>query len=375
MIRLSLALLFLFTISATPVPAFYDPLSRVNNKYGIHIIDENDLMSAAALVNSSGGDWGYVTLVIPENERKREKWQTAFNEMRRLHLIPLIRLATELEGDTWTKPEENQAEIWADFLDSLNWPIKNRYVIIFNEPNHRKEWGGELDPTAYADILNNFSSVLRNKSEDFFILPAGFDASAANTGDTMDEAAYLKAMAGHKKSVFEAIDGWTSHSYPNPHFLGLASDRGRGTVSNFIWELNLLKSWGIERNLPIFITETGWPHNEAGANYLYSPETISDFINETAGSIWTDERIAAITPFVLNYQSFPFVSFSWQKLNSDKFYTHFDTYRSLLKIRGEPLFHLEEPTPTVQKSNLQTTSLFQLFRYAIFPFRQILKLI
>ncbi|KKS46346.1 MAG: hypothetical protein UV09_C0018G0022 [Candidatus Gottesmanbacteria bacterium GW2011_GWA2_42_18] len=340
MIRLSLALLFLFTISATPVPAFYDPLSRVNNKYGIHIIDENDLMSAAALVNSSGGDWGYVTLVIPENERKQEKWQTAFNEMRRLH-----------------------------------WPIKNRYVIIFNEPNHRKEWGGELDPTAYADILDKFISALSNKSEDFFILPAGFDASAANTGDTMDEAAYLKAMAGHKKSVFEAIDGWTSHSYPNPHFLGLASDRGRGTVSNFIWELNLLKSWGIERNLPIFITETGWPHNEAGANYLYSPETISDFINETAGSIWTDERIAAITPFVLNYQSFPFVSFSWQKLNSDKFYTHFDTYRSLLKIRGEPLFNLEEPTPTIQKSNPQTTSLFQLFRYAIFPFRQILKLI
>ena len=173
MIRLSLALLFLFTISATPVPAFYDPLSRVNNKYGIHIIDENDLMSAAALVNSSGGDWGYVTLVIPENERKQEKWQTAFNEMRRLHLIPLIRLATELEGDTWTKPEENQAEIWADFLDSLNWPIKNRYVIIFNEPNHRKEWGGELDPTAYADILDKFISALSNKSEDFFILPAG----------------------------------------------------------------------------------------------------------------------------------------------------------------------------------------------------------
>ena len=375
MIRLFLIVLSLFVISASSVHAFYDPMSRKNNKYGIHIIDENDLTSASALVNSTGGDWGYVTLVIPENERKWEKWQSAFSEMRRLHLIPIIRLATRLEGDTWAMPEENQARIWADFLDSLDWPIKNRYIIIFNEPNHRKEWGGELDPAAYADILDSFNTALKEKSEDFFILPAGLDASAANTSDTMDEAAYLKTMIGYKKHVFEAIDGWTSHSYPNPHFSGLASDRGRETISNFIWELNLLKSWGIDRNLPVFITETGWPHNAAGANYLYSPEAISDFINETAGTIWTDERIVAITPFVLNYQSYPFADFSWQRLNSDKFHTHFDTYRSLLKNRGEPLFNLEEPIPTIQKSNPQTTSLFQLFRYAIFPFRQILKLI
>src|SRR3990167_3647177 len=108
MIRLFLIVLSLFVISASSVHAFYDPMSRKNNKYGIHIIDENDLTSASALVNSTGGDWGYVTLVIPENERKWEKWQSAFSEMRRLHLIPIIRLATRLEGDTWAMPEENQ---------------------------------------------------------------------------------------------------------------------------------------------------------------------------------------------------------------------------------------------------------------------------
>ena len=49
--------------------AIVDPLKSANNKFGIHITDENDLDEARALINSSGGDWGYITLVIREDER------------------------------------------------------------------------------------------------------------------------------------------------------------------------------------------------------------------------------------------------------------------------------------------------------------------
>ncbi|KKS98347.1 MAG: hypothetical protein UV73_C0002G0061 [Candidatus Gottesmanbacteria bacterium GW2011_GWA2_43_14] len=377
-------LLFIFLLNPGRISAVYDPVSRENNKYGIHIIDENDLESASALVNSSGGDWGYVTMVMPENERKEIKWNETFDRMKRLHLIPIIRLATRLEGDTWKKPEADQAEIWSEFLDSLNWPVQNRYLILFNEPNHSKEWGGELDPEGYADILDSYSRSLKNRSDDFFILPAGLDASANNSRQTMDETSFLAAIFNYKKEIFDAIDGWTSHSYPNPHFTGDASDRGRGTVANFVWELNLLNKWGITRNLPVFITETGWPHNAGGDNYLYSPETISDFINETDRTVWTDSRIAAITPFILNYQSFPFASFSWQKLNSDKFHIHFDTYRSLVKIDGKPLLYVEEPTPPApvikkeylsENKGIRLSSWQKLISLAVSPIRQILKLI
>src|SRR4030042_1329311 len=81
----------IFIIPLNPVWSIYDPLTVPNNKYGIHIIDENDLENAAALVNSSGGDWGYVTLVITEQDRSSDKWTGIFDTMKNYHLIPLIR--------------------------------------------------------------------------------------------------------------------------------------------------------------------------------------------------------------------------------------------------------------------------------------------
>ena len=108
----------------------------VNNKFGIHLAvpSEQDLQAAAALVNSNGGDWGYVTVVMEENDRDLGKWQGIFDRMRELHLIPIVRLATSPEGDHWRRPSADEAQIWAEFLNSLNWVVKNRYVVLFNEP-------------------------------------------------------------------------------------------------------------------------------------------------------------------------------------------------------------------------------------------------
>src|SRR3990167_7888982 len=104
MIRIILLLVTLLLFFASPVKSIYDPLSVPNNKYGIHIIDENDLISAAHLVNSSGGNWGYVTMVITETDRQLDKWKQAFHLMKNLHLIPVLRIATKLQGDTRKEP-------------------------------------------------------------------------------------------------------------------------------------------------------------------------------------------------------------------------------------------------------------------------------
>ena len=108
-----------------PSYAIYDPLSVPNNKFGIHIIDENDLDNAATLVNSTGGDWGYITMVITKNDQNINKWQNIFTRMKELHLIPLIRLATKLHNQVWEKPTLQEVPVWAEFLNSLNWPVKN----------------------------------------------------------------------------------------------------------------------------------------------------------------------------------------------------------------------------------------------------------
>jgi len=196
--------------------ALENPLATPNNKFGIHLTDMADLDDAARLVNSSGGDWGYVTFVIQKTDRNEKYWQDIFNKCRRLHLIPIVRIATRPQGNIWEKPSLGDIDGWVSYLNSLNWVIKNRYVVIANEPNHAKEWGGEINPEEYVDYLVSFSGKLKNVSSDFYILPAGLDSSAANTKETMDEYLFLKRMFAKNSNFLNSVDGWTSHAYQTP---------------------------------------------------------------------------------------------------------------------------------------------------------------
>lgn len=338
-----LTLYFLFS-AAIFAHATVDPRNSANNIFGIHIIDENDLDGASNLVNSEGGSWGYVTVVIQDTDRNLVKWQRIFDRMRELKLIPLVRLATHPMGATWVEPKEEDIEEWVKFLSKLTWVVQNRYVILFNEPNHAKEWGGKIDPAGYAKIANAFQKKLKESSSDFFILPAGFDVSAPNSPGTMDAINFFSQMATTEPGIFTIFDGWTSHSYPNPGFLGTPTDVGRGTIRSFEWEVLFLRKYGLSPNAAIFITETGWVHKEglpaqAGKTDQvlgYDSETVGNFFKEAYGSAWADARIVAVTPFILNYPDRPFDNFSWKKSNSDEYYEQYETVQSIAKTGGAP---------------------------------------
>jgi len=315
----------------------YDPLSIPNNKFGIHVAELSDLKDAQALVNSNGGDWGYVTIVIQDGDKNKDKWQEVFNEMRRRHLIPIVRIATHPEGAAWKIPQKEDANRWADFLNSLVWPIENRYVVLFNEPNHAKEWGNSINPEEYADVALIYARTFRAKSSDFFILPAGLDMSAASDGNALEASEYIKKMFASTPEFFKVIDGWTSHSYPNPAFSGSPFATGKGTIASFQWEIQFLNSLGINKKLPIFITETGWIHNQAPySRGILTPTTVGNNMVQAASGIWNDSRIVAITPFLLSYQGSPFDNFSWKKINSSEFYPQYDQYQKLIKTKGKP---------------------------------------
>lgn len=305
------------------------PLAVPNNVFGIHIMDEKDLSEAAALVNSSAGDWGYVTLVIRESERDHDRFQQVFDQMRRLHLVPIVRIASKPNGDMWEIPNDAEINNWIAFLNSLNWVIQNRYVIIANEPNHATEWGGSLDPEAYATYLNKFAQKLHEASPDFFVLPAGFDASAKKSDATMDETVFLKRMLIAVPNLFDNLDGWVSHSYPNPAFAGKETDTGRGTIETFDWELSYLMSLGVNKDLPVFITETGW------SNQKIDSEKISLMYSYAFENVWNDKRIVAVTPFILNYPQAPFTEFSWKK-SDGSFYPYYSGIQKFPKIAGKP---------------------------------------
>jgi len=344
--KLLLGLLFFILI--LPVNA----VESANNIFGIHLAQPQleAIREASDLVNSNGGKWGYVTLVIQENDRDVSKWQSVFDSLRELHLIPIIRIATSAEGENWRRPEKKDADQWINFLNSLNWVVKNRYIILFNEPNHGSEWGGEVDEKSFAEVIFEFAKKFKEKNSDYFIMMAGFDASAPSWVPGMeDEETFLRRISNFQfpiskqtsnnqqptsKTVFDYIDGWASHSYPNPGFSGSPLGRGRGSVRTYEWELDLLKDMGVSKNLPVFITETGWKRSKSyGLGVM-------GYLDESSVAE-NDERVKAVTPFVLDYQTDPFLEFSW-KLPSAKaseeqgFYQQYYTVQSISKVKGEP---------------------------------------
>lgn len=350
-----------------------------NNIYGIHLAQpqSQDIQAAADLVNSNGGKWGHITLVIQENDRNKEKWQNIFDELRELHLVPIIRLATQPEGENWRRPEPEDVKDWVDFLDSLNWVVKDRYIILFNEPNHGSEWGGEVDQKSFAEVSLAFAKALKEKNKDFFVMLAGFDASAPSWMPGLeDEKIFVKDLINQTPIIFNYIDGWSSHSYPNPGFAGSPYGYGRGSVRTYEWELELLRSLGVNKELPVFITETGWKRRVSSEELV-----VSSYFQTAFQDVWSqDSRVRAVTPFVLDYQGQPFLEFSWKKYQSNDFYQQYYTVQSLAKTKGDPeqiesgkiVFNL--PTELVAQSKYDFKISLKNFGQAIWDIKNDYKL-
>lgn len=328
---LYLLILFVFCVYFPVATYAYDPLITENNIYGIGIINHSDLKDVANLVNVNGGDWGYVTVVITQKEMDKHIWQRFLDDCRRYHLIPIIRVATNFDGKNWEIPKVETIDQWVNFFNSLNWVIENRYIIIGNEPNHAKEWGGKIEPEAYAMYLKTFSDRLKNANKDYFVLNAGFDQAASNTKNTMDQKLFMQRMVKEVPDVFEFIDGWASHSYPNPAFSGPKTGTGKKSIRGYEWELGLIK-----KDLPVFITETGWfrlntkDERLTATNLKYAYE-----------SVWSkDKRIVAVTPFILNYESEPFYEFSWKKSDTE-FFPIYTEIQNINKTKGKPIQHID----------------------------------
>lgn len=309
--------------------------AQENNKVGIFLLQptSEDVLGASTLANSQNGDWGYVTLVIQENDRDIRKWQDLFEQLREKHLIPLIRLATSPQGEVWRKPEEEDAKEWVDFLNKLNWVVKKRYVILFNEQNHASEWGGEVSPEGYGKVALAFAKQLKASNKDYFVILGGLDAAAPQyPAQFWDSGEFMKEVCKEGefcKELFKYIDGWSSHSYPNPGFSGSVWDSGKKSIRGYEYELALLKELGIEKDLPVFITETGWKQGSL------SEDTIAENYRIAFEQVWDkDNRIQAVTPFVFKYLSEPFIGFSWK--NDGGYSAQYEVVKNLPKKKGKP---------------------------------------
>lgn len=321
-------------VSSEKSHGVYDPISVPNNKIGVHILFPSEIQKARELINSNGGDWGYVTIPIQAGDKDIKKWQVFMDEARKLHIIPIVRLATE--GDyfnkaTWRKPKDTDIVDFANFLNSLNWPTKNRYIMVFNEVNRADEWEGEADPAEYAQILSYSVTLFKTKHPDFFIISSGMDNAAATGNGTYSQYDYFTKMNEAVPGIFNQIDGYSSHSYPNPAFSSLPSDDTRMSVNSFTHELALLATM-TSKKLPVFITETGWDQSVVGE------KKTGEYFKETLTGAWNNENIVAITPFLLEAGPGPFEKFTFIKADGSK-NEAFKALESFPKTSGAPLLN------------------------------------
>ena len=316
-----------------------DIIGYQNNKFGLYIYAEEDFVEIAGdLVNSNGGDWGYVLIPINIKDYDGTKWRKIFRLLNSKHLIPIIQL-----WDLSKEDEEGQLKESATFLDSLDWPIEKRYISVFNEPNDSRFWREKANPEEYAKILDETISIFKNQSPKFFILNGAFNSSARTGGGYIDEETFLVRMNNAIPGIFEKLDGWASHPYPQPEYRGNPMDTGRNSIKAYDWELNLLNTLFGVNNLPVFITETGWAHTNGqpyNIGYL-SKEIVARYFVEAYTEVWLlDERVVAVTPFTIRYEK-PFEHFSWID-EEETPYLHFKVVQELSKTQGKPPFLIKQ---------------------------------
>lgn len=325
---------FLIFAGSHQANAIYDPSSTPNNKIGVHILFPEELHLAREMINSNGGDWGYVTVPIQAGDKDIKKWQKFMDEAKNLHVIPIVRLATEgdyFTKESWRKPSDLDIIDFVNFLDSLDWPVKNRYIIVFNEVNRADEWSGEANPGEYARILDFTVNEFKSRNSDYFIISSGMDNASITANGTYSQYDFFRLMNEEVADIFSKIDGIASHSYPNPAFSELPTSKSLTSISSFLFEKQLTESLG-NKKLPVFITETGWDQKAVGEKQA------AEYFKYSFENVWNDPSIIAITPFLLKAGSGPFEKFSLIKSDGDKNEV-FKTIESHKKQSGRPILN------------------------------------
>ena len=294
---------------------------------GVHVLNMSELSKASQLLRTEKNrdQWQYITIPFTlEDVKKQAEWQSFFHQAKELKFRPIVRLATKFEGGAWAKPTRKDIVDMVSVLEKLSWPDPSeQVVIILNEPNHKTEWGGTLNPEQYAEILSFATDWLHTSKKKFVVLPAGLDLAAPNGAATLDAFHFLERMLRAQPDLLERIDGWNSHSYPNPAFSGRATDVGRNSIRGYRHELDFLARH-TQKELPVYITETGWVQTPRTSKWLRA------YYEYAFANVWSDPRIKAVTPFLLQGQPGPFGAFSFFD-SSGKPTSQYEAYRRVIE--------------------------------------------
>ncbi len=272
---------------------------------GMHILHTTEIDQFRQVYTDE--EWRFVTIPLTLDDlQKQQEWQTFFNRAYQLKIIPVVRLATRFDPriNAWQIPSRKDITALASFLSNLDWHQDEKFIIVFNEVNHAAEWGGKIDPLLYSGVLKFTSDWFHSENKNYKILPAAMDLAANNGLETKEAFNYLESLYRIDQQIFDKIDYWNSHSYPNPDFAASPKKLGQNSISGFSYELNWLKN-KTGRDFQVFITETGWASSYLTNYYL------DDYYLYALQHIWIDKRVKAVTPFIMKGSPGPFASFSF----------------------------------------------------------------
>lgn len=303
-----------------------------NNKVGINVIrffDTHYLRAVSQIVNSSGGDWGYITvLLLSEDRQNPARIQRLLDDANSFHLIPILRLGTRMEGSIWVKPEPNEPAEWKRFFNRLQWRTPATYLVVGNEPNLGLEWGGEPNPREYARYLKSFLDTFDDQRDRYKILNGPMDLSNLTQPGMMDDFEFLAAMRAEVPDIFARLDGWASNPYQFFEGRGV-----RYTYRGYAHELDFI---GVP--LPVFITESY-------IGFEGDPAKIAQYY-QTAFSYWLkDTRVVAATPHFYNPEAKLFWMFDADAAgNPINLSPSARWLREMPKTAGSPAYVASRPT-------------------------------
>lgn len=278
------------------------------DKLGVHIMHIDEISLAGEFFYNLDLDreqWRYVTVPMVLADLKQfDTWQKNFHLAKKYKIRPIIRLATEFKDNAWQIPTKKDVVEQLEFLGKLDWPDSERTVIAYNEVNHAAEWGGRLDPAGYADILQFVLAWAHSEPKRITVLPAALDLDAPSSNNTRRALVFWQQVYDARPELFTELDGWNSHSYPNPGFIGSPRNSGLNSINGFVVELSWLDQL-ISQKLPVYITETGW------RDTLSTGYRLSGNYEYALSNVWSNDRVKAVTPFVLKSQPGPFAEFSF----------------------------------------------------------------
>jgi hypothetical protein len=256
------------------------PPSDRNNIVGLNVarlMQPLYIWAASDLVNANGGDWGYITVVwtIEDREARMAEYnlQLFLDRCYEFHLQPIVRVATKFEAKklpvvpgqapvkpnqqgaegSWMRPDWDEPARWKAFFETGRWPTRHAWIVVGNEPNLGREWGGEVDAASYAKYLAHFLDVFKGAPR-FDVVAGALDISNTSAMPVMQDALeFLDGMSDAVPGIFERLPAWTSNPY---------RVLNRGASARFTHRAYEVELDHIGRDKPGQITKSG--HRESG---------------------------------------------------------------------------------------------------------------